>query len=181
MHQYPLYVIADCSGSMAESGKARVLAYLLSHVAQCVRLQHLPNWCARVHAWAWAATVQPLALPVEHDLAPLRPEGRADATVLMAALESLLAEGSTPPRILLISDGGLDHVTQKRWQAWRARFPVDVRAVAVGADASRPALEALAGKGQVYEAEEVGIAIHDWESTQAAPLCITDTQSDAWQ
>src|SRR5690349_6566188 len=129
MRQYPLYVIADCSGSMAESGKARVLAHLLSYMAQCVRLQRLPAWCAGVHALGWAATVEPLPLPVAHDLAPLRPAGRADANVLMVALEGLLAEARTPLRILLISDGGIDHAAQKRWQAWRVSFPVDMRAI----------------------------------------------------
>lgn len=180
MRQYPLYVIADCSGSMAESGKARVLAYLLSYIAEHLRLQRLPAWCAGVQAFAWAADVRPLALPVEHDLAPLRPEGRANATVLMGTLEGLLADVPAPPRILLISDGGIDHAAQKCWQGWRSRFPVDLRAVAVGADASRLALEALAGKGQVFDAEDIGVAVQDWESMQPSPLCIANTQSDEW-
>jgi hypothetical protein len=180
MHLHPLYVVADCSGSMSESGKARVLSYLLAHVAQCVRLRHLPAWCAGVDAIAWTATVQVLPLPLEKDLPQLHPEGRADATALMAALEARKKDSRQPLRILLLSDGGIGHADQKRWQAWRAVFQVDVRAVAVGADASRPALEALAGKGQVFDAEDIGMALHDWYDMHSAPLSFAAMQGRAW-
>lgn len=180
MHLHPLYVVADCSGSMAESGKARVLAYLLSHVAQCVRLGHLPAWCAGVDVLAWGAAVQALPLPLERDLSPLQPAGRADITALIAALDACVQDSRQALRILLLSDGGIGHADQKRWQAWRAGVAVDVRAVAIGSDAGRPALEALAGKGRVFDAEDIGIALHDWDDAHPAPISMAETQGDAW-
>lgn len=191
MSKIPLYVIADCSGSMAEPGKSGMLSYLLSYVAECMRLGQMPSWCAGVHALSWAATVQPLPLGLllTTGLAAPRPAGRADLDVLMDVLERELLGAGGAVRLLLMSDGGIDHACQKRWQTWRARFALDIRAVALGADASRLALEALAGKGALYGAEEIGAALHDWASPQAAPRSLAETvaalvvdcAADDWQ
>lgn len=166
---------------MAESGKTRLLAYLLAYVAECVRLDRLPCWCAEVRALAWAATVQSLPMSGEHGVPPLRPAARAELDALMGALEREAAGNAAPLRVLLLSDGGMDHVAQRRWQAWRTRVPLDLRALAVGADASRPALEAMAGKGQTYEAEQIGAALLDWEAAHPAPARLADLQADDWQ
>jgi hypothetical protein len=178
---------------MAEPGKSGLLAYLLSYVAECVRLRQQPGWCGQVHALAWAATVQrlplSLALPVTGEPPALSPAGRADLNALMDALERELADAEGPVRVLLMSDGGIDQAAQKRWQTWRSRFPIDIRAVAVGADASRAALEGLAGKDALFGAEAIGMALHDWTVPHAAPrslaetvaVCVPDTVADDWQ
>jgi hypothetical protein len=128
-------------------------------------------------AWSDEATL--LELAPEAPLPPLACAGRAQPASLFSLLEQ---DGMSAARILLLSDGGVDPAGQRAWQAWRAGYAggaPEVRAVAVGADAALPALEALAGKGRLFAAEDIGAALHDWvasgEGSQAEPWCLADT------
>jgi len=190
MDQQALYLVADCSGSMAEPGKTAVLASLVSYVRTCERLGTLPAWCAQVKLVVWSDEARLLELAPEAPLAVLTCGGRAQPATLFALLAQ--DEASTA-RILLLSDGGIDPVGQRAWQTWRAGYAggaPELRAIAVGADATLPALEALAGKGRLFGAEDIGIALHDWtahqEGHQAEPWCLADTvqaagiETDDW-
>lgn len=179
MDQQALYLVADCSGSMAEPGKVAVLAGLLSYVRACARFGTLPAWCAQVKLVVWWDEATLLELAPEAPLPPLACAGRAQPVSLFSLLERDVAGAA---RILLLSDGGVDSAGQRAWQAWRDGYAggaPEVRAVAVGADAALPALEALSGKGRLFAAEDIGAALHDWaascEAAQAEPWCLADT------
>ena len=179
MEQQALYLVADCSGSMAEPGKAAVLASLISYVRTCARFGTLPAWCAQVKLVVWSDEVTMLELTPEAPLPPLAGAGRAQVAGLFALLERDYAGTA---RFLLLSDGGIDPAGQRAWQAWRAGYAgsaPELRAVAVGADAALPALEALVGKGRLFAAEDIGVALHDWDTSrqahEAESWCLADT------
>lgn len=183
MDQQALYLVADCSGSMAELGKAAVLAGLVSYVRTCARFGTLPSWCAQVKLVVWRDEAILLELAPEAPLPPLACAGRAQPVILFSLLER---DGAVPARILLLSDGGVDPAGERAWQAWRAGYPggaPEVRAVAIGADAALRTLEALSGKGRVFAAEDIGAALHDWtvscEASEAEPWCLADTVQTA--
>jgi len=190
MDQQALYVVADCSGSMAEPGKTAVLASLVLYVRTCERLGTLPAWCTQVKLVAWSDQARLLELAPQAPLPALTCGGRAEPATLFALLAQ---DGAGSARILLLSDGGMDPVCQRAWQTWRAGYAggaPELRAVAVGADATLAALEALAGKGRLFGAEDIGVALHDWaahqEAHQAEPWCLADTvqaaaiETDDW-
>lgn len=178
MDQQALYLVADCSGSMAEPGKAAVLAGLLSYARACGRLGALPIWCSQVKVVAWKDEAMLLAPASEEPLTLPACAGRPRPASLFSLLED---DGMGAARILLLSDGGIDPADQRAWQAWRAGHAgkaLDLRAVAVGADAALPALEALVGKGRLFAAEDIGAALHDWiagDAAASAPWCLADT------
>ncbi|MCD2514716.1 hypothetical protein LQ564_00130 [Massilia sp. G4R7] len=190
MDQQALYVVADCSGSMAEPGKTAVLASLVSYVRTCERLGTLPAWCSQVKLVAWSDQARLLELALQAPLPALTCGGRAESATLFALL---MQDGARTARILLLSDGGIDPVGQRAWQTWRAGYAggaPELRAIAVGADATLPALEVLVGKGRLFAAEDIGVALHDWaahqEAPQADPWCLADTvqaasiETDDW-
>lgn len=179
MEQQALYLVADCSGSMAEPGKAAVLAGLLSYARACARFGTLPAWCSHVKIVAWSDEAAILAPALEAPLTLPACAGRACPASLLSLLER---DGMGAARILLLSDGGIDPAEQRAWQAWRAGIAgkaLELRAVAVGADAALPTLEALVGKGELFAAEDIGAALHDWSAGDAirasAPWCLADT------
>lgn len=160
-----LYVVADCSGSMAEPGKAGLLRYLLSYLLECGQLAELPAWCRGLRLIAWSDRAQCMDTPAAGGVLPLTLAGRADVYALMHLLE----QEPLPWRLLLLSDGNLSGDALAAWQARRTRLPQEVRAVAVGADASLPTLEAMTSKGAVFLAEDIGAALHDWQLQLAEP------------
>lgn len=188
MHRQVLCLIADCSGSMAEPGKSSALAVVLDYVRQCTRLNALPGWCAEVCVIAWSDSAQVLPVLADADLTLPAPGGKGSMLALTALIEQLGADNPAGTRLLFMSDGGIDLAGQKTWTEWRARGMCEIRALTVGADASRLTLEALAGKGAVYQVEEIGAALHDWALDQGEPHDLAETMvapaaavADDWQ
>lgn len=166
-----LYVLLDCSGSMNEMGKLRLARNLLSFIREQLRLGILPIPYSDVRLVLWRhGEARFLDIATGEDIPTFPAEGQTSIGDLLSTLEEICANFNEPLRLLMLSDGGISMTDLDVWKKWREAHSVDMRVVAIGADASVRQLERLCGKENVYCAEDIAIVISEWPHTKIDPV-----------
>lgn len=131
-------IILDSSGSMNEEGKRTAGEYLLRATAGFIR-DYFPG--VRCGAYTWGECV-----------ARYGDKSVGDGAKLNAgALAAFVAEHQDTP-IILISDG---NYPERDCKALADLSGIErIRAVMVGADANRPRLQKIIGRGRVFESAD---------------------------
>lgn len=131
-------IILDSSGSMNEEGKRTAGEYLLRAIAGGIR-DYFPK--VRCGAYTWGKGV------VCYGDKSVGNGAKLDAGALVA----FVAEHPDTPMIL-ISDGNF---SKRDCEALTGLYEIEcIRAVMVGADANRPRLQKIIGRGRVFESAD---------------------------
>lgn len=156
-----LVVIVDASGSMAESGKSFIAWNLCNYLLQRIRLGTAPWWLNRMTTVTLGEAINVESPAADSTIEYHSPAGHADLATLSRALESLEEERDAGPlRYLLLSDGRFQREQIPVFAKWiRDKRERQMIAIAVGADADVTALNSIAGKTGVFQAEEIAVAI----------------------
>lgn len=131
-------IILDSSGSMNEEGKRTAGEYLLRAMAGFIR-DSFPGLCCRAYTWG-------------KGIARYGDKSVDDGAKLDAgALATFVAEHQDTPMIL-ISDGNF---SERDHKALAGLSGIErIHAVMVGADANRPRLQKIIGRGRVFESAD---------------------------
>jgi hypothetical protein len=160
-----IWVICDTSGSMNEGGKKLLVRTLLTYLSQLPLAAPRGAFPGSLRVVAWGDGARLVEL--EADISPLRCEGRVSANALTAFLTQALEEASRP-RLLLVSDGQWPPEELQHLRRWlRTRPDVAVQAIAVGADANRRDLGAVAGPSRVFAPEDIWAVLEAWDDADA--------------
>lgn len=154
-----LVAIIDVSGSMAESGKLMLARNALSLVLEQVEMGFAPPWLSEVEIVSWGVTVEEIVLGDDRSIPEMTGEGRAEVSILLRFLDALLGQMNGRHRVLLLSDGAVPAAEARAFREWRQqRETLDIRALAVGVDASARILKEMTGKDSL-RVEDAGMAL----------------------
>lgn len=156
-----VYVIADCSASFIEDGKAAIQRYLLTTVMSAV--MKLPYDEEDFFYLVWnddIAEIDPISCHTDCDLR-ISFGGKASMHVLYNAVKQIGENG----RILLLSDGCYDSGDMKeitRIKRLAEKLNTIIYVVAVGADADEYGLSEIATvTKKVFNASDILLAVRD--------------------
>jgi hypothetical protein len=156
---------------MNEMGKLRLARNLIAFIRENLRLGVRPVAYSEVRLVLWSGgEARFLDLDPGEDIPAFPAEGQTSIGDLLSTLEGICATSNEAPRLLMLSDGGISMTDLDVWKKWNDAHLVDMRVVAIGADASARQLERLCGKENVYRAEDIAIAISEWPCSENGPV-----------
>ena len=175
MQSRPLVIVVDNSGSMRELGKAALARTLVDHIRETIRLSERsytddPSKWPTIHVIIWSAETQLHTIGHFDELPPYEPQGRAQAEPLRGKLEQVVPTDS-PALLMWLGDGywGQDEIRiLRRWRKTRPQLLI--RVIAVGADADLRAMQRLADAGELFLAEDIGLALETCSRLGLTPL-----------
>lgn len=156
---------------MNEMGKLRLARNLIAFIRENLRLGVLPVAYSEVRLVLWSGgEARFLDIAPDEDIPAFPAEGQTSIGNLLSTLEVICTNSNETPRLLMFSDGGISMTDLDVWKKWKDSHSIDMRVVAIGADASVRQLERLCGKENVYRADEIAIVISEWPCSKDGPL-----------
>lgn len=140
-----VFVIADCSGRMAEQGKNQIMEYVLRCAANMLSGDRFVD--ADPEFFSWGSTIDKIGEPYFTECS-----GKSD----VGLLEKMLGEMAERSPVLFLSDGNFDYAGIKKKAAEKK---LGVIGVVIGADASVSAMNAVSTSRKAYKAEDITAAV----------------------
>lgn len=154
-----LYLIVDTSGSMSEMGKAHLQRNLCCYVSQLQIIDKKKYSDVELRFYQWGEKIIEIFLKSDGEIPVLTPEGQSDLVTLSNFLFGSLDERQKL-KVLILSDGNFINsdisIFQKKL---RKLTNLQLRTVAVGADADIFKLTKISSNDSVYRAENIASAI----------------------
>ena len=154
-----LNIVIDISGSMNEMGKIHLQRNLCRYVAQLQLIEPEKYANFNIHFYQWAQDVSQITVQSDGDIPAIYTEGTASLDVLV---DFLFRNLSITQRALLlvISDGHFTKTDILNFQSQLSSLAdLNIRTVAVGADADLLKLKKISSNNSVYLSENIASAI----------------------
>jgi len=157
--QDAMYLIADCSGSMQELGKALLTRNITGFIREFLNMHGGSFFCSGIQLYLWNECVTPFRLNDDCEIPHMVTSGKADLKQLRDFLEKELLEQNHVKAIIL-SDGNFPKNELINFGNWCKEQPcLKLIAVAVGSDASLSGLKELSSDGRIFNPEDIATAI----------------------
>lgn len=165
-----LFVIADISGSMADSGKTHITRNLCNYITQLHSLDSRRFQNVEFLFHKWNSAIEQVSLTEKEGFPLLPAEKSAELEVLSAFLNERLTE-TLPLRVLILSDGNYAYIELAEFvKMWSGNDQVQIRTVAVGADSDLDKLKRISMGYKVYLAENISAAIQSVLQTTGSTI-----------
>lgn len=165
-----LQVLVDCSGSMAEMGRPRLVLRLLEQVREYLS------------TWHFICSVDVCYLSEAEIRESGEPQGKLDLGMIAMKVERLLSSGTV---VLFIGDGCYSSLHASRMESALSRRQVPRAAVSLGAGCDMGMLKRLVGtRGRVFSAEEIGQALSFLllsDTVPESPATDSGDDEDGWE
>jgi len=168
----PVHVVWDCSGSMDDMGKMQIAIDVVSVLRHVSRHGGVKAHALRLALWSNGPVTFTDLVDGGPVTVPSVPTGTACMDSLLEALEA-----APITRLLMVSDGAFGDAAARKLRQWLRRSPVTAKAIAIGADASWPALRSIFDRESVFSAPDADLAMA-WRSMESSgehpPVSLND-------
>ena len=162
MKSASLHIILDVSGSMQEMGKLMLARNLISCIREkcCLKSGEIPF--KKMQFFIWNDKVCPVDLSNDNETPHFKASGKVDMDQLIELLGREASAGLLQ-NVIILSDGNFSKNTLKKFCVWRKeQSNVNIRTVAIGADASHFNLKEMATNNHVILSENISTVIQSF-------------------